>query len=308
MPLTTYGIQSGANKIIKDYGKGDDRLHPNNGWGGDTSMNIADRTPVTRVRSADLVCLGQQIRKIHIVSSALPFTVPNTHEYNVTEQNGAYTIKVPNGSLFFAPNFFGPKLSNRCLEYFQENDTLDWKTASWKHIDAEDFQRIRFAHMQWTQDYINIQGRNIPLPRKTAWYGDDGLDYTYSGITSHPIPWNPGLLHLRESIQRATNHHFNSVLLNWYRNGSDSIGWHGDDEPELGRNPTIGSANFGTTRSFLLRRNSRQDEVITIPLQHGSLLIMSGALQHHWKHSVPKEHHVKGSRFNLTFRTIHPNK
>ena len=97
------------------------------------------------------------------------------------------------------------------------------------------------------------------------------------------------------------------MLLNWYRNGEDHLHWHADDEAELGHNPCIASLNFGEARDFLLKRRDDGNK-LCIPLSHGSLLVMRGGLQHHWLHAVPKRKRVQGSRFNLTFRVIHPLK
>ena len=147
-------------------------------------------------------------------------------------------------------------------------------------------------------------GKDIPLPRLTSWYGDEGREYTYSGISSKPNAWNRGLLHVKNQIEQSFDAHFNSVLLNWYRDGEDYLNWHSDDEKELGINPTIASANFGQTRDFVIRRKDDKTQKMVIPLKHGTLLIMAGELQHYWEHSVPKRKKVKESRFNLTFRQI----
>ena len=204
---------------------------------------------------------------------------------------------------FYAEHFFGPRLSERMREYLQENDTFDWRTADWRNI-AHDPAEIAFTNIAWKQDRLKLYGKSIPLPRLTAWYGDAGAAYTYSGIKSEPNPWNDGLLHLKQRIEAMAGTTFNSVLLNWYRDGQDSLSWHADDEKELGPNPVIASANFGATRNFSLRRNEDKSQKIMLPLKHGTLLLMKGGLQHHWQHQVPKQTGVKGSRFNLTFRTI----
>jgi alkylated DNA repair dioxygenase AlkB len=168
----------------------------------------------------------------------------------------------------------------------------------------EDLQRIAFRNIRWKQDSMKLYGKAILLPRLTAWYGDPGAAYTYSGIKSEPNPWTDGLLHIKSRIEDATGAVFNCVLLNWYRDGKDSLSWHADDEKELGNNPVIASANFGATRDFQLRRNDNPDQTITIPLKHGTLLVMRDALQEHWKHAVPKRANIRESRFNLTFRYI----
>ncbi len=150
-----------------------------------------------------------------------------------------------------------------------------------------------------------MYGKEIPLPRVSAWYGDSDRAYTYSGIRLQPKSWTPMLTWIRQELLKISGQEFNSVLLNWYRSGEDHISWHTDAEPELGKNPIIASVNFGESRRFLLRRTDDPKTKIEIPLHHGSLLIMSGALQHHWQHSVPKQAKVMGSRINMTFRRIH---
>ena len=132
-------------------------------------------------------------------------------------------------------------------------------------------------------------------------------DYKYSGRQLSPTPWNVLLGELKNKLNNTFSLKINSVLLNWYRDGNDSMGWHTDDEKELGSHPVIVSLNLGTSRRFLLRKNSNQKEKIEFQLHQGSLLIMQGATQHFWQHSVPKEKSVKRDRINLTFREIKSN-
>lgn len=235
---------------------------------------------------------------------SLPFRLPEQNGYksNWSEELRGYHIAIPNGHLFYSERFFSKKISDRCLEYFQENSNFDWHSAKWK--DISDIENIDFRNIHWKQDSINLYGKKLLLPRLTSWYGDQGRDYTYSGITSKPNDWNDGLLYLKREIERCFGVQFNSVLLNWYRDGEDYLNWHSDDEKELGRNPTIASANFGETRDFVVRRKDEKDQKLVIPLKHGTLLVMSGELQQFWEHSVPKRKKVSGSRFNLTFRNI----
>lgn len=148
-----------------------------------------------------------------------------------------------------------------------------------------------------------MYGKYVKFPRLTAWYGDNDKPYSFSGITLQPKPWNAELLEIKKLIEPISCISFNSVLLNRYRDGSDSISWHTDAEKELGRNPIIASVNFGAERVFQLKHMKTQER-IDIPLKHGSLLIMLGELQHHWLHQVPKTQKVIGERVNLTFRTI----
>lgn len=242
-----------------------------------------------------------QIRK-------LPFALPKVEECSVQwdEALQGFVIRIPNGKLFYAPQFFSKKISNRSVEYFLENDTYDAAKVDWSAIEPESFKKIQFRNILWKQDSINLYGKRIPLPRLTSWYGDEGKAYKYSGILSQPNPWNKGLLYIKEQIEKVAGTQFNSVLLNWYRSGEDYLNWHTDDEPELGKNPTIASVNFGETRDFQVRHKDDHQLKFTVPLQHGSLLIMSGEMQHFWEHAVPKRKKVLKSRFNLTFRVIQP--
>jgi alkylated DNA repair dioxygenase AlkB len=236
----------------------------------------------------------------------LPFELPNRSDCSVQwiEELQGYRIVVPNGEITYVERFFDKKISDRSVEYFLENDSTDWRNAKWKELSAEEFSRIRFSNINWKQDHIKLYGKDIALPRLTAWYGDSGKTYTYSGITSKPNAWNKGLLYLKQQVELCAGVAFNSVLLNWYRDGQDSLNWHADDEKELGRKPVIASANFGETRDFLVRRNDDPSTKLVLPLKHGTLLIMRGELQHFWQHSIPKRKNVSGSRFNLTFRRI----
>ena len=160
-------------------------------------------------------------------------------------------------------------------------------------------------NINWQQDRIKIFGKQVDLPRLTAWYGDEGKPYKYSGITMNPNPWIPPLLSIKQRIEPVAELSFNSVLANLYRDGKDYVSWHSDNEPELGKNPTIASVSLGDTRRFLLRHKSNKDlETVEIALTHGSLLIMQGSTQHFWKHQVPKTAKFKTERINLTFRII----
>src|SRR5262249_4942967 len=140
-----------------------------------------------------------------------------------------------------------------------------------------------------------------PFPRLTAWYADPGIRYTYSGVTHQPLAWPDFVLPVKAKIEQGASQPFNSLLLNYYRSGKDSIGFHADDEPELGTNPLIASLALGATRSFILKHNQTREKV-TIDLTHGSLLIMAGTCQHFWKHGIPKTETEVGERINLTFR------
>jgi alkylated DNA repair dioxygenase AlkB len=157
--------------------------------------------------------------------------------------------------------------------------------------------------LAWQPEWIVIAGKRIPVPRLVCWYGDAGAIYRYSGVEHEPVPWPPCLLDLKNRIEQRTGQLFNSVLGNYYRTGQDSMGWHADKERELGKNPAIASLSLGATRRFLLRHN-RTRETVNLELASGSLLLMQGSLQHHWRHCVPKDVKDSDSRINLTFRRI----
>ena len=156
----------------------------------------------------------------------------------------------------------------------------------------------------WEKQKIKLYGEVHDVPRLTAWYGDPNKSYIYSGIKLNTNPWNAVLLKIREKIEKISKIKFNSVLLNLYRSGSDSVSWHSDDEPELGRNPVIGSLSLGETRQFQMKHKFNRDLKQKILLQHGSFLLMRGKTQHHWLHQIPKRKNLKGERINLTFRVI----
>ena len=189
-------------------------------------------------------------------------------------------LNMPDGAVTYFPHCFSPPESDHYLHALTDS-------------------------IAWRQESIKLFAKEIPQPRLTAWYGDEGAIYTYSNLTNHPLPWTPELLAIKQRCEKIAQAKFNSVLLNYYRNGQDSMGWHQDNEPELGAQPVIASVNFGATRRFQLRHKKRKDlDTITIELEHGSLLLMHGATQECWKHQVPKTAQAIGARINLTFRLI----
>ena len=159
------------------------------------------------------------------------------------------------------------------------------------------------AEIRWERHRVRIRGREVDCPRLSGWEGD--ATYAYSGITLRPAPWTPRVSAVRRRIEAATGEVFNSVLANLYRDGADRLGWHADDEPELGPSPVIASVSFGAPRRFLLRPK-RGGASVPIVLEPGSLLAMRGATQRHWLHSVPPTRRPVGPRINLTFRRILP--
>lgn len=189
------------------------------------------------------------------------------------------TLDMPDADVRFYPDFFDEPEAARLL--------------------AELTQAI-----DWRQDQIRLFGRWVDQPRLTAWHGDPGCSYTYSGMTMQPRAWTAELLAIKERIEPVAGVVFNSVLLNYYRTERDSMGWHADDEKELGENPVIASVNLGATRRFHFKHKHLKDQRVGLDLTAGSLLIMAGATQHFWLHQVPKSAWARGPRINLTFRAI----
>lgn len=166
--------------------------------------------------------------------------------------------------------------------------------------------RTLHATLSWEQSIIKIYGREMPIPRLNAWYGDAGRDYRYSGTRFRALPWTPELQSIRDSVNQRLSLSFNSVLANLYRDGSDAMGWHSDNEPELGEMPAIASLSMGGGRRFLLRprKESSAEHQMEFQLDDGSLLLMAGTVQTHWRHSVPRTRKPAAPRINLTFRRI----
>ncbi len=189
-------------------------------------------------------------------------------------------VSIPDGELLYVPELFAREESERLLHALLEGAA-------------------------WESKRIKLYGREVASPRLTAWYGDPGAVYAYSGITLDPLPWIPPVLEVKARIESLAACSFNSVLANQYRDGLDSMGWHSDDEPELGENPVIASVSFGEPRRFLLRHKKRRDlDDLEFPLGNGALLVMRGTTQHFWRHRVPKTGRKIGPRVNLTFRRI----
>ena len=189
-------------------------------------------------------------------------------------------LNIPDGEVLYDANFFSEK-------------------------ESDIFFKNLLNKIDWRQEDILIFGKKVPQPRLIAWHGDRGISYTYSHLQLKTSPWTADLLSIKSKIESSTETSFNSVLLNLYRDGKDSMGWHSDDEPELGPNPSIGSVSFGSLRRFHFRHKfDKQQEKIRIDLGHGSLLWMKGSTQHNWQHSISKTRRKVGPRINLTFRRI----
>jgi alkylated DNA repair dioxygenase AlkB len=187
-------------------------------------------------------------------------------------------------------------------------DLLDGEARLWPAAFEPDealrlFTALR-AGIRWHQEEIVIFGQRRRVPRLVAWHGDPGASYRYSGTDHDPEPWTTDLERIRARVSELSGAAFNAVLLNLYRDGRDGMGWHADDEPELGRDPVIASVSLGAPRRFCLRHRRRKDLKRDLALPHGSLLVMAGPTQHHWVHALPKTRRPVGERINLTFRRV----
>ncbi len=186
---------------------------------------------------------------------------------------------VPNAVIEYHPNFFTAEKSSFLFEKLRQE-------------------------IPWQQDHITVYGKTHLQPRLTALLGNEGKPYSYSNIVMQPHHWNPLLMFIKNEVEDVCNENFTTVLLNLYRDGSDSNGWHADNEKELGRNPVIASVSFGAERMFHLQHNTIVDAKLKINLENGSLLIMKGETQHFWKHQISKTTKPIGPRINLTYRII----
>ena len=169
---------------------------------------------------------------------------------------------------------------------------------------ADEALAALLAEVPWHQDHVVVAGRRSPVPRLECWVADAGCDYSYSGIRLERHDWWPTLLALRDLVERLAGHRCNAVLCNRYRDGSDAVAWHADDEPELGERPVIASLSLGASRRFQLRRVDDPSDRRELVLHHGDVVVMTGDTQARWRHRVPREAGVVGERINLTFRHI----
>lgn len=171
---------------------------------------------------------------------------------------------------------------------------------------SRDYLDSLIRELPWQQDELRIGGRRIPVPRLQCWMGN--ASYTYSGLQMQVAEWHPQVKAIMTQVQALSGYEFNSVLINYYRDGRDSVSWHADDEPELGPAPIIASVSFGAERPFRLRRKLGQmPDRRQIVLRNGSLLLMGETIQNRWLHELPKVKGLDEPRINLTFRTLYPD-
>ncbi len=169
---------------------------------------------------------------------------------------------------------------------------------------AQDLFRELETTAPWEQSLIRIAGRPLTIPRLNVWYGDPSTNYSYSGTRLASHPWTPTLAALRGQVETITGQRFNSALLNCYRSGRDSVDWHSDDEAVLGPEPVIATLSLGVARRFEMRHRSQAGLRRQLVLESGSLLLMAGPMQRHWRHRVPKESAVEGARISITLRLV----
>lgn len=190
---------------------------------------------------------------------------------------GLVELDWPDGPFFWAPRFWPPAQADRLLAALLDEPA-------------------------WTRHRVRLFGREHLAPRLSAWHGDEGARYRYSGSRHDPQPWTPSLAGVRDRLSGTLGVAFNAVLANRYRDGADAMGWHRDDEAELGVQPVIASASFGASRRFLLRHREGRGEALE--LGHGSLLVMAGDSQAQWRHALPRTARPVAERVNLTFRQV----
>lgn len=188
-----------------------------------------------------------------------------------------------------------PELPGAKLRYYQRFLSVDRANYYYKNF---------LETIPWQQEDVKVFGKVYAQPRLTSLHSDSLSSYTYSGLTLQPNPMTKTLFELLKLIQTVCQHDFNCVLLNLYRNGSDSNGWHADNEKELGKYPKIASFSFGADRFFHFKHRKIKEQRYKMELHHGSLLLMEGEMQKYWLHQIPKTKRQLEPRINLTFRKI----
>lgn len=198
------------------------------------------------------------------------------------------------------------------LSFFEESgngkalpaDLLIYKPGVFGPAESDHFIKTFIDTTPWKQEIVQMYGKAVKTPRLTAWYGDNNKAYAFSGNKYDPLPWTGELLNIKARVEPIAGMKFNSVLLNYYRDGNDSVAWHSDDEYELGFKPTIASVSFGQERRFDVRQKADHNKKYSVVLENGSLLLMKGDLQQLWQHRIAKSTQPMKPRVNLTFRVI----
>lgn len=180
---------------------------------------------------------------------------------------------------------------------------VNYHGKTFNNKEAQHYLDTLLQTIAWKNDEVIIFGKRIVTKRKTVWYGEPGLSYTYSGIARKALPWIKELQEIKTIVEKISNTRFNSCLLNLYHNGDEGMSWHSDDEPELGKENIIASVSFGAERKFSFKHKQTK-QTLSVMLENGSVLIMKGSTQANWLHCLPKTKKITKPRINLTFRTI----
>ena len=213
----------------------------------------------------------------------------------------------------YTNNIFTPKISicmkspkNKTIPIIQDKGTVIYSNNFLlKDVALDLYNKIR-KNTEWAQYPITMFGKTVLQPRLIAWHGTKGTTYSYSNTTLIAEGWTAELLFIKRKLKEAFDLDFNSVLLNLYRDGQDSMGWHSDDEKELGQQPSIASVSLGCARTIQFRQRQDHSKKASVLLESGSLLLMQGDTQKHWQHQIAKSKKINSPRINLTFRIIHP--
>jgi len=183
-------------------------------------------------------------------------------------------------------------------------ELLEYRPGLFSETASDCLLQQFITDVPWKQTVQKMYDKEVLTPRLSAWFGDVGTDYSTTGKVANPNPWTPELLMIKEKVEPIAGVKFNSVLLNYYRDGNDSVAWHSDRESVLGKNPIIASVSFGQVRSFDIRSKANHSEKYSIRLEHGSFLLMKGGLQENWEHRIAKSNKPMKPRVNLTFRVV----
>jgi len=197
-------------------------------------------------------------------------------------------------------SFFGEAGQSKGLP----TDYLEYRAGLFSVVESDHLLTKFIDNTPWRQTTQKMYDKEVVTPRLSAWYGDFGTDYSAAGKVADPNPWTAELMHIKALVEPIAGVQFNSVLLNYYRDGNDSVAWHSDSEKILGRNPIIASVSFGQVRSFDIRNKQDHTEKYSVKLEHGSFLLMKAGLQEQWEHRIAKSTKPMKARINLTFRVV----
>jgi alkylated DNA repair dioxygenase AlkB len=199
-------------------------------------------------------------------------------------------------------DLFGGAL-DESINHLPYDGEVNYYGRVFDRLQADHYYALLLSTIEWRNDEAIIMGKHIITKRKVAWYGDRPFEYTYSKTTKRALMWTPGLLELKAISEQRTGETYNSCLLNLYHTGEEGMAWHSDGEKDLKKNGAIASLSFGAERKFAFK-HKRTDEIVSLLLEHGSLLVMKGTTQTHWLHRLPPTKKIHSPRVNLTFRTI----